>query len=193
MKRGQREVFRQEISPGWKSIGEKSTLTPFHTALLSLGSNIDAHLHLPAAAQALRTRFGDVVFSSVLRTAAVGFEGPDFFNAAAIVRTDLDPYALDTWLHRLEEEQGRDRRAPRFASRTLDIDIVFYDDRVIEPTPGSHLQVPRPELQHAFVLQPLAQIAPEFRDPRSASTLAQLWAAHPQHAAPLPEAMQLGV
>ena len=169
------------------------TLTPFHTALLSLGSNIDAHLHLPAAAQALRVRFGDVVFSSVLRTPAIGFDGPDFFNAAAIVPTDLDPYALDAWLHELEAQRGRDRQAPRFASRTLDIDIVFYDDLVIEPTPESHLQVPRPELQHAFVLQPLAQIAPEFRDPLSGRTLAQLWAAHRQHAAPLPEAMRLGV
>ncbi|MBS0213591.1 MAG: 2-amino-4-hydroxy-6-hydroxymethyldihydropteridine diphosphokinase [Proteobacteria bacterium] len=157
-----------------------------HAAYLSLGSNLDPERHLRAAASALRERFGSVVFSSVLRTPAVGFDGPDFLNAAAIVHTDLQPQALDDWLHALEAAHGRDRSAPRFASRTLDIDIVFFDDRVIASAPGSHLQIPRPELRHAFVLQPLAQVAPDFVDPLSGRTLAQLWAAHPQHATPLP-------
>ena len=158
-----------------------------HSAYLSLGSNLDPERHLRAAAVALRERFGDVVFSSVLRTPAVGFDGPDFLNAAAIVRTDLSVHALDAWLHALEAARGRDRSTPRLSSRTLDIDIVFYDVLIIDDTVhGSHLQLPRPELQHAFVLQPLAQIAPDFRDPISGRTLAQLWAAHPQHATPLP-------
>jgi 2-amino-4-hydroxy-6-hydroxymethyldihydropteridine diphosphokinase len=163
-----------------------------HSAYLSLGSNLDPERHLRAAVAALRERFGDVVLSPVLRAPAVGFDGPDFLNAAAIIRTDLDPHALDAWLHALEVLQGRDRSGPRFSSRTLDLDIVFYDDLVIAPTPASHLQIPRPELQHAFVLQPLAQIAPDFRDPLSRCTLAQLWAAHLQHATPLPEAMPSG-
>jgi len=169
-------------------MSEKFTPIPFHTAYLSLGSNLDPERHLRAAATALRGRFGNVVFSSVLRTPAIGFDGPDFFNAAAIVRTDLDPQMLDAWLHSLEAKQGRDRSAPRFSSRTLDIYIVLYDDLVIAPTQGSHLQLPRPELQHAFVLQPLAQIAPDVRDPISGNTLLELWAAHPQHAQPLPTA-----
>ena len=162
-----------------------------HSAYLSLGSNIDPELHLRAAASALRERFRDVVFSPVLRTPAIGFEGPEFFNAAAIIRTDLDPQALDAWLHTLEAVQGRDRSAPRFSSRTLDIDIVFYDDLILSPAEGSHLRIPRPELQHAFVLQPLAQIAPEFIDPVSGRTLAQLWTAHPDYATPRPAAMLL--
>ena len=173
-------------------MSEKFTLTPFHSAYLSLGSNLDPERHLRAAAAALCERFGNVVFSSVLRTPAVGFDGPDFLNAAAIVRADLDVYALDAWLHELEAMQGRARSAERYASRTLDIDIVFYDEIVLAATPGSHLQLPRPELQHAFVLQPLAQIAADFRDPVSGRTLAQLWAAHPQHATPLPVVAALG-
>jgi 2-amino-4-hydroxy-6-hydroxymethyldihydropteridine diphosphokinase len=158
-----------------------------HRAYLSLGSNLDPEDHLRAAAAALRERFGDVVFSSVLRTPAMGFDGPDFLNAAAIVGTGLEPGDLDAWLHALEAAHGRDRSAPRFASRTLDVDIVFFDDRVVTPSPGSHLQIPRPELRHAFVLQPLAQIAPDFVDPLSRRSLAQLWCEHPQFAQPLPE------
>ncbi len=158
-----------------------------HSAYLSLGSNIDPERHLRAAAVALRQRFGAVVFSSVLRTPAEGFDGPDFLNAAAIVRTDMQPQVLDAWLHALECAHGRDRSAPRFASRTLDIDIVLFDQRVIVASAGSHLQIPRPELRHAFVLQPLAQIAPDVIVPGSGRSLAGLWAEHPKYASPLPD------
>ena len=152
------------------------------TAWLSLGSNLDAEVHLLAAAQALRARFGDVVFSPVYRTPAVGFDGPDFLNAAAAVQTDLDPFALNDWLHALEDAQGRVRGGARFSSRTLDVDIVFYDDLVLKG-PGN-LELPRPELRHAFVLKPLADIAPGHRVPTTGQTLAELWAAHPDAASP---------
>lgn len=152
------------------------------TAWLSLGSNLDAEVHLLAAAQALRARFGDVVFSPVYRTPAVGFDGPDFLNAAAAVQTDLDPFALNDWLHALEDAQGRVRGGARFSSRTLDVDIVFYDDLVLKG-PGN-LELPRPELRHAFVLKPLADIAPGHRVPTTGETLAELWAAHPDAASP---------
>jgi 2-amino-4-hydroxy-6-hydroxymethyldihydropteridine diphosphokinase len=164
-----------------------------HTALLSLGSNLDPQRHLRAAAQALRERFGEVVFSDVLHSPAAGFEGPDFLNAAAMIRTDLDAHGLDDWLHVLEAAQGRVRGAQRFTSRTLDIDIVFYDDLILAPAADSQLRIPRPDIEHAFVLQPLAQIAPDFRDPLSGCTLAQLWVAHPGHARPLPVASEMGV
>ncbi len=152
------------------------------TAWLSLGSNLEPERHLPAAAQALRDRFGPVVFSPVYRTPAVGFEGPDFLNAAAALQTDLDPYELNQWLHALEDAQGRQRGGERFSSRTLDIDIVFFDDLVLKG-PGN-LELPRPELRHAFVLKPLADIAPGLRVPTTGHTLADLWAGHPAAASP---------
>ena len=149
-------------------------------AYLSLGSNQDPERHLPQAVEELRARFGAVIASPWYRTAAVGFEGPDFVNGAAILDSDLDPVALDAWLHALEDAHGRRRDQPRFSSRTLDIDIVFYDDLVLRG-PG-HLEIPRPDVRHAFVLKPLADIAPEFRDPVVGKTLAELWTEHPGHA-----------
>jgi 2-amino-4-hydroxy-6-hydroxymethyldihydropteridine diphosphokinase len=148
-------------------------------ACLSLGSNIDAEAHLRAAAVALRERFGDLVLSNAYVFPAVGFVGGDFLNAAAVIDSDLDPHALNAWLHALEDAHGRDRSGPRFGDRTLDIDIVLYDDLVLDG-PG-HLRLPRDELRHAFVLKPLAEIAPEVRDPASGGTLAELWRAHPDH------------
>ncbi|HEY5851542.1 MAG TPA: 2-amino-4-hydroxy-6-hydroxymethyldihydropteridine diphosphokinase [Lysobacter sp.] len=148
-------------------------------AYLSLGSNVDAIHHLRAAVAALRERFGAVALSAVYRTRAVGFDGPDFHNAAAIIQTGLDPQALNTWLHALEDRHGRDRSGPRYGDRTLDIDIVLFDDRVLEG--AGNLRIPRPELKHAFVLRPLAEIAPDVPVPGSGQTLAQLWAAHPEH------------
>jgi 2-amino-4-hydroxy-6-hydroxymethyldihydropteridine diphosphokinase len=150
-------------------------------AYLSLGSNVDAITHLGAALAELRERFGEVVMSAVYRTRAVGFDGPDFHNAAAIIATDLEPQALNTWLHELEDRHGRDRSGPRYGDRTLDIDIVLFEDRVLEG--AGNLRIPRPELKHAFVLRPLAEIAPDVVVPGSGQTLAQLWAVHPEHGA----------
>ena len=151
-------------------------------AYLSLGSNLDPQRHLARAVEELRARFGPLVLSPTYRTPAVGFDGPDFLNSAAIIDSDLGVVALDAWLHTLEDAHGRRRDQPRFSDRPLDIDIVFYDD-VVFRGPGN-LQVPRPELRHAFVLKPLADIAPDFRDPASGRTLAELWARHADHAQP---------
>ena len=160
-------------------------------AYLSLGSNIDAERNLRSAFAALRERFGDVAMSIVYRVPAVGFDGPDFLNAAAVVDSDLDPFALNDWLHALEDRHGRRRDVPRFSSRTLDVDIVYFDDRVMRG--DGNLELPRPELKHAFVLKPLADIAPAFVDPVQGRTLAALWAAHREFATPpAVEALALG-
>ena len=151
-------------------------------AYLSLGSNLEPERHLREAIRALRARFGEVVVSPVYRTRAVGFDGPDFLNAAALIDSDLDPYALDRWLHDLEDAHGRDRSGPRFGDRTLDIDLVLYGDLQLKG-PG-HLRIPRPELKHAFVLRPLTDIAPDAVVPGTGRTLAALWRAHPEHDAP---------
>ncbi|MBJ6979903.1 MULTISPECIES: 2-amino-4-hydroxy-6-hydroxymethyldihydropteridine diphosphokinase [unclassified Luteimonas] len=160
-----------------------------HTACLSLGSNVDPERHIAIAFAALRERFGDIRASAAYRTPAVGFEGADFVNAAAVIASDLDVVALNDWLHALEDAHGRDRSGPRFGDRTLDIDIVLFDDLICSG-PGN-LRLPRGELCHAFVLRPLAEIAPEIVEPASGRTLAALWAASDErgvamHAVTLP-------
>jgi 2-amino-4-hydroxy-6-hydroxymethyldihydropteridine diphosphokinase len=160
-------------------------------AYLSLGSNVEAETNLASAVSVLRARFGALVLSPVYRTTAIGFDGPDFLNAAVILDSDLDVYALNDWLHALEDAHGRDRSGPRFGDRPLDIDIVFYDDLVIEgpgklgSSSAQVLCIPRPELKHAFVLKPLADIAPGFVDPVSGKTLNELWAQSPERDVPL--------
>jgi len=148
-------------------------------AYLSLGSNLDAEKNLRAALDELRARFGAVQVSPVYKFPAVGFDGPDFLNLAAIVDTELDAPALNDWLHALEDRSGRRRDVPRFSSRTLDIDIVLFGDAVLRG--AGNLQVPRDELRHAFVLKPLADIAPDAVHPVLHKTIAQLWQEFPRH------------
>lgn len=148
-------------------------------AWLSLGSNIEPGHHLRAAVQALRDRFGELGVSPAYRTGAVGFDGPEFLNAAAGLDTDLEPVALNDWLHALEERFGRDRSAPRWSSRNIDIDIVLYDQQVLAG-PGN-LRLPRPELDQAFVLAPLADIAASIAVPGTGTTVGELWHRHPEH------------
>ncbi|MEO5566022.1 MAG: 2-amino-4-hydroxy-6-hydroxymethyldihydropteridine diphosphokinase, partial [Luteimonas sp.] len=147
-----------------------------------MGSNLSPEANLRAAVAALRARFGEIEVSPVYQTAAVGFKGPDFLNAIVAIDSDIHPFALNAWLHALEEAQGRNRRDAAYSNRPLDIDIIYFGELILEG-PGDFL-LPRPELHHAFVLKPLADIAPDFVDPIRGMSLAKLWASHPQHDAP---------
>ena len=146
-----------------------------HRAWLSLGSNLEPERHLRAALSELRARFGAISVSPTYCFPAVGFEGPHFLNLAVGLDCDLEPQVLNDWLHALEDRHGRRRDVPRYSSRTLDVDIVLFDERVVHG-PGN-LEIPRKELAQAFVLKPLADIAAEVREPVSGRSIGALWAA----------------
>ncbi len=143
-------------------------------AWLSLGSNVDAATNIRAGVNALRSRFGNCRLSPVYRSAAVGFDGEDFLNLAAMIETQLTPMALREWIRKLEDRHGRDRSLPRFSDRALDIDILLFDDLIIH---DESLEIPRQEiLQSPHVLKPLADLSPELIHPCVRRSLAEIWA-----------------
>jgi 2-amino-4-hydroxy-6-hydroxymethyldihydropteridine diphosphokinase len=150
---------------------------------LSLGSNLEPARYLRAAIDELRARFGALSVSPAYRSKAVGFDGADFVNLAVGLDTDLSPEALNDWLHALEDRHGRRRDVPRYSDRTLDVDIVLYDDLVRQGE--GHLDIPRKELRHAFVLKPIADIAPQLKHPLTGQTMAALWSSFPIDSEPL--------
>ncbi len=146
---------------------------------LSLGSNIDRYHHIAAGLNALSKQFGRLVLSPVYESEAVGFEGDNFFNLVVGIETDLSVGELSEILKRIEDESGRRRDGPRFSARTLDIDILTYD-RETGWVDGVYL--PREEiLLNAFVLLPLADIAPDERHPLANKTYAELWQTFDHH------------
>lgn len=140
---------------------------------VSIGSNVEREHHIRAAVAALRARFGPLVLSRVYETEAVGFNGPRFYNLVVGFDTDASLETVAAALREIEHAGGRRRDTERFGSRTLDLDLLLYGERV-EDRPG--LRLPRPDIdRYPFVLGPLAEIAAERRHPVSGETYGTLW------------------
>jgi 2-amino-4-hydroxy-6-hydroxymethyldihydropteridine diphosphokinase len=144
---------------------------------IALGSNVgDRRAHLDYAVAALRALLTNVAVSRYYDTVPVGLSGPQamFLNAAAVGETALAPRALLDALLAIELERGRERPYLN-APRTLDLDLILAGDTVVEE-PG--LVLPHPRFrERRFVLEPLAAVAPELRDPISGRTVAELLSA----------------
>lgn len=130
-----------------------------HEAVIALGSNLGDRVGYLAFAL---DRLGDSVTaqSEVFETDPVG--GPldqgAYLNMVAVIETELDPYALLRWMHRIEADAGRERTV-HWGPRTLDLDLLFFDDVVIE---GGNLAIPHPRYaERRFVLAPLSQVRPQ--------------------------------
>jgi 2-amino-4-hydroxy-6-hydroxymethyldihydropteridine diphosphokinase len=149
---------------------------------LGIGSNESPEKNLRLAVNELRSRFGEVVLSSVYRSAAVGFDGADFLNLVVRLNSDDSPLSICNEIELIHNLAGRDRGSDKWEARTLDIDLLLYNDLVRDERP---VRVPRGDvLQYSFVLWPLAEIAPDHVHPVTGKTLLQHWqefdaASHP--------------
>jgi 2-amino-4-hydroxy-6-hydroxymethyldihydropteridine diphosphokinase len=141
---------------------------------VSIGSNIERERNIESALQALAAAYGELRQSSVYESAAVGFDSAPFYNLVVAFQTEASPQSVQETLHRIENDQGRSRTAA-LAARTLDLDLLLYDDLVIQ---AGKLILPRSDIDHyAFVLGPLAEIAGEQRHPVTGIRYADMWSA----------------
>ena len=150
---------------------------------VSIGSNIDRDANIRGGVADLQACFGELDLSLVYESESVGFDGDNFFNLVAAFDTDRDVLEVAGVLREIENDHGRTREGPRFSSRTLDIDMLLYDDVVMKE---GKLELPRGEItRNAFVLWPLAEIAPDLKHPVLHKTYAELWAAFDKGKQPL--------
>jgi 2-amino-4-hydroxy-6-hydroxymethyldihydropteridine diphosphokinase len=141
---------------------------------VSIGSNIERERNIDTALQTLATAFGELQQSSVYESAAVGFDSAPFYNLVVAFQTDASPQTVQETLHRIEDSQGRSRTAA-LAARTLDLDLLLYDDLVMH---AGKLVLPRADIdRYAFVLGPLAEIAGNQRHPVTGIRYADMWSA----------------
>lgn len=142
------------------------------TVFLGVGSNIDREQHILSGVIALAEQFEWRQRSRVFESRAVGFAGSDFYNLVVEVRTDSSIQQVWQYCKDIEERNGRSPNSPKYSPRSLDIDMLLYDDELN----AEHPQLPRAEiLENAFVLWPLADIAPNRKHPLVHKTYAQLW------------------
>lgn len=143
-----------------------------HELLISVGSNIRREHYTREARIALESVFCDVVCSSVYESEAVGFDGDAFYNLVVKATTAMPlPQVCDV-LKRIEADNGRVRGGKKFSSRTLDLDLLTFDD-VVTTDP---VILPREEiLYNAFVLLPLAELVPHHQHPAEKQTYQALW------------------
>lgn len=144
------------------------------TIFISVGSNIERSHNIRSGIQALTACFGELRRSRVFESEALGFSGPPFYNMVVAASTELDPLAVVEQLKRIEREHGRPASSPKFTSRTLDLDLLLYDQLIM----NDGVELPRRDISHcAFVLWPLAEIAADTIHPVKGQCYAAMWSA----------------
>ena len=133
-----------------------------HIAYLSLGSNIQPEINLVRAVQLLQERGTITKVSSAWESKSVGAEGPNYLNACVAFLTPLEWTALkEQTILPIELQLGRKRTEDKFAPRTMDIDIILFDDRSCDDK----------SWEKAFVVVPLAEIYPTYQNPHRPESL----------------------
>lgn len=141
---------------------------------ISVGSNLDRENSVRGGVQDLQQRFGELAISPIYESQAIGCDGPPFLNLVVGIRTPLAVSAINALLRAIEDAHGRVRGGDKFAPRTLDLDLLTYGE-MVGTIDGYRL--PRGELlDYAFVLAPLAVVAPDERHPELGVSYRRLWA-----------------
>ncbi len=150
------------------------TLAAGHVRVfVGAGSNVEPERHLAHACAQIAHSWRDAQFSRSYRNVAVGFDGPEFINLVVGFSTGQPLAAVIARLHAIETQCGRPRYAPKWASRTMDLDVLMFGD-LVEKTPDYTL--PRPDLlKRPYMLGPMAEIAPEVVHPTEQRTIGELW------------------
>ena len=139
---------------------------------ISVGSNTEREQHIRAAVRELQQEFGDLQLSSVYESEAVGFQGDAFYNMVIGATTPLSIAECVALFKTIEDRHGRIRGCAKFSSRTLDLDLLCYDQEVCQQP----IELPRAEItENAFVLWPMAEIAPQLLHPLCQQSYQQLW------------------
>jgi len=142
---------------------------------ISVGSNIEPAVNIRSAILDLRKHYPELVVSSVYESEAVGFDGDNFYNLVVGFETAEDVRQVAQRLRSIEDSHARDRKGPKFSSRTIDLDLLLYDDVIIN---DDSLNIPRDEIsKNAFVLWPLAEIAGGVVHPQFKQAIATMWQA----------------
>ena len=150
---------------------------------LGLGSNIDPEKNLRLGICELHERYGELDVSAVYQSTAVGFEGPDFMNLVVGLDTEAGPDDVHEQIEAIHNMAGRNRDEEKFSSRPLDIDLLLYNDLVIDERA---IRLPRSDiLEYSFVLRPLAELAPALVHPVTGLTMAEHWRMFDQESHPL--------
>lgn len=152
---------------------------------VGLGSNIDPRANLRLGVNELRRRYGKLRLSPVYRSASVGFEGDDFLNLVAEFESESSPVAICEEIESIHNLVGRDRKAGKWEARPLDIDLLLYNDRVVDEWP---VRIPREDvLEYSFVLRPLAELVPGLVHPVTGRTMLEHWNDYDASSHPLTE------
>ena len=140
---------------------------------VSIGSNLERGRNVKDALSALGKTFGELLRSPVYESAAYGFDGPPFYNLVVVFETPLDVRAVRAKIQAIENLQGRKIGENRSGSRSLDLDLLLYDDAVFR---DQGLDVPRREIfEHAYILKPLADLLPAVPHPVTGESFADIW------------------
>lgn len=145
---------------------------------ISLGSNVDPEKHMRKACSELTHQLADAVTSPIYQSPAIGMEGADFLNAVIGGNTFLNPDGVISLLREIESAHGRVRSKNKFSDRTLDLDLLLFGDCTKQndlTECGTPINLPHPEItEQAYVIQPLADIAPSIKHPLSGLTISAL-------------------